>query len=167
MSDVFTTIRDNPWILWLIAFTLSVFLPSGWGTRGVIRTFALGRRRNLEYLKKRRDRLQELRDCNREYYGWLLAGVLWVLALLGFQLALEGYMAIRPTWTLERQYVQSVSLTVVRFVMGIVIYTIALNRVLDDRSLRLHFDRTVGKLDRTIARLEAKQALHTPPVTAG
>jgi hypothetical protein len=80
---VVATIKDNPWILGLIFFILSVFLPSGWGTRGIIRTVLLTRRRGLEHLKRRRKQLQQLHDCNREYYGWLLSGVLWVLVLCG------------------------------------------------------------------------------------
>jgi hypothetical protein len=77
-GDVITTIKEYVWILGLIGFILSVFLPSGWGTRGITRTFALTQRRRLHDLRVRRERLQRLHDSDREYYGWLLTGVLVV-----------------------------------------------------------------------------------------
>jgi hypothetical protein len=161
MSDVVTTIREYLWVgalISLVLSTLSAWYGSGWGKRGALWTIALGRRRGLAYLKERRAWVQQLHDSDRAYYGWLLRAVLWVLALLGFHLGLEGFMTPRPTWSLYRQDVQNISLTIVRFVVGIVIYTIAMNRLLDDRMLRRSFDCTVGKLDRAIATLEAKLA---------
>jgi len=90
-----------------------------------------------------------------------------VLALLGFQLALEGYMAgshrFKPAAV---QQAAHITLDLVRFVMGMVVYTIAMNRLLDDRTLRRHFDRTMGKLDDAIGRLEAKLAVHERPAAA-
>jgi hypothetical protein len=162
-GDVITTIKDNPW---LIALILSIFLPSGWGTRGIFWTVLLGRTRRLAYLKRRRDWLQQLHDSDRAYYGWLLSGVLWALMLLGMQLAVEGLIPLHPTWTVEQQYVQGVAHTIERLAMGFAVYSIAYFHLMEDRLLRQHFDRTVAGLDHLIATLEAKQAQHPPAVAA-
>jgi hypothetical protein len=47
-GDVVTTIKEYPWIVALILFILSGFLPTRWGTRGIIWTVLLGRKRGLE-----------------------------------------------------------------------------------------------------------------------
>jgi hypothetical protein len=162
MSDVVTTIKEYHWI-WapILTIVLNAFFVSGWGRRRIIWAWALGRKYGLEYLKKRRARLQQLHDSPREYCGWLLTGVLWVLALLGFQLALEGYMAgIYRFQPATLQLAANITLDVERCVMGLVVYTIAIGHVLDNRVLRRHFDRTVARMDDAIAKLEAKLAVH-------
>jgi hypothetical protein len=162
-GDVVTTIKEHAWILAVISLmlsTLSAYFGSGWGRRGIAWTFALGRTRGLAHLKKRRASWQQLHDSDRTYYGWLLTGVLWVLTLLGMQLALEGFMAPVITWPPEQQHVQHVSLNIVRFGIGIAAYMIAVSRLFDNWSLRRRFERNMADLDRAIATLEAKQAAH-------
>jgi hypothetical protein len=164
-GDVVATIKEHGWILGLIGLmlsTLSAFFGGGWAGRGITWTFAFTGRRRLYDLRVRRERLQRLHDSDREYYGWLLTGVLWVLILLGMQLGLEGFISLRPTWTVEQLYVQGVGHTIERFAMGITVYAIALSRLVEDRVLRRHFDRNIASLDRAIAILEAKQAVHQP-----
>ena len=137
-----------------------------WVRKGMTWTFALTRTRKLKRLQERRARLKRLHDCNREYYGYLLTGVLWVLLLLGLQLGLEGFTSLRPTWTVEQVYVQGVAHAIERFAMGLTVYVIALSHVVEDRILRRHFDRNMARLDGAIARLDAKQAQHQRPAAA-
>jgi hypothetical protein len=73
---------------------------------------------------------------------------------------MAGYDRLRPP---QVQQAASVTLNLVRFVVGFAVYTIAIGRVLDNRKLRRHFDRTMAGLDRLIATLEAKQASHQSP----
>jgi hypothetical protein len=54
---------------------------------------ARNRARKLDLLQKKRDHLTRLRKCDREYYGRLLSGVLWVLTLFAVQVAFEGVLA--------------------------------------------------------------------------
>jgi hypothetical protein len=126
----------------------------------------LSRRRGLARLEKRRAWLQQLHDVHRVYYGWLLGGVLWVLAGLGMLLALEGSATPAVTLAPEQQHFQQVSLGIGRFAMGFAVYTMAFSRLLQDWYLRRDFDRMMARMDRAIARLEAKQALQPPAAAA-
>src|SRR5262245_54042150 len=145
MSDVITIIkefiREYGWLLVLISLllgTLAAFFGSGWAGRGIIWTFALSRRRKLRRLQRRRARLQQLHDSDREYYGWLLAGALWALALLTLAVVIESY--------------------ILRIVMSMAAYFPTIKRYMDYELLQ-DFDRTVARLDSAIAKLEAKQAV--------
>src|SRR5262245_65898842 len=99
MSDVITIIkefiREYGWLLVLISLllgTLAAFFGSGWAGRGIIWTFALSRRRKLRRLQRRRARLKQLHDSDREYYGWLLAGAVGAIGLLTLADVFESYL---------------------------------------------------------------------------
>jgi hypothetical protein len=156
MGDVVATIKEHAWLVGLILSTLAALFGGGWAGKGIVWTVARRRKRELDRLKKRRAWLQQLHDCDRTYYGWLLGGVLWVLVLLGAQLALEGYVAPPVTWPPERQHELDVQVKAARVVVGFIVYTIALNHVITDWLLRRRFDRTMARLERRIAKLEAK-----------
>jgi hypothetical protein len=109
-GDVLTTIKEfykeHAFFFWLVSFivtTLGAYYGGGWGKRARIWAVVFGRTFALNYAKKQQAWLKQLHDCDREYYRWLLTGVLWVLALLGFQLALEAFLAPPITWPLEQQ----------------------------------------------------------------
>jgi hypothetical protein len=159
----------SPPVSWVIvALTLFVL---GWHTIGAYRgfkgeirwLFAWSQTRQLDFLQKRRKRLQQLHDCNREYYGWLLSGVLSVLGLLAFQLVLEG-LAFGPSrfGSSEKQVLVGFMVASGRFVMGLAAYVTAVNRIHDYRRLQ-HFNQTIATLDRLMAKLEAKQTVHPAP----
>jgi hypothetical protein len=133
----------------------------GWFTGGL----ALTRKRKLKRLQKRRDHLELLHDSEREYYGWLLSGVLWVLWLLALQLAVEGLTYPPKHWSLELQLVLAAVVNFMRTILGIVAYMVATTWLADYRALR-RFDRTMANLDRAIAKLEAKMSLQTAPAGA-
>jgi hypothetical protein len=129
-----------------------------WG--GVTSGLALTRKRELAGLRKRRDLLVRLHESDRAYYGWLLSGILWALVVLGVQLMFEGSMGT-PFYELpqERQLADVIR-HVGRFGAGMIVYAIALHRVVRYRWLQ-RFDRTIATLDRKIATLEAKMSLQT------
>jgi hypothetical protein len=162
MADVFTTIKEHAWIVGLILSTSAAFFGSGWAGKGVVWTFALSHRGWVAGLKKQRARLQQLHDSDRAYYGWLLSSVLWVLALLGVQLVIEGYMALGLTRLPEEQHKYHALINITRLGMGFAVYSIALNRLIQNWLRRRHFDRDIARLDRAIARLEVKQESHQP-----
>ncbi len=63
---------------------------------GISWTLAWSRKRDLARLQRRRTYLTRLKECDRAYYGRLLSGMLWVLALLGLEMALQGAGANTP-----------------------------------------------------------------------
>jgi hypothetical protein len=165
-GDVITTIREYVWILGLIGFILSVFLPSGWGTRGITRTFALSRTRKLRQLQERRARLQLLHGSDREYYGWLLYGVLGPLALLALSMAGGGLiplLSMGPMSSLNLVLADLVNIT--RGISAMGAYLLAIKHCQDYQLLQ-HFDHTMAYLDQAIAKLEAKQGSRQPVAAA-
>lgn len=170
MSDVMTTITEYGPILGLIAFILSVFsvfLASGWGTRGIIRTFAFSRTRKLKGLEKWRTRLEALHDPNsaRAYYGHLLSGILWVLAVLAAAMTMDaqlGSLLNRPRpLSPELQVGLNALRPALQYGSGLGACLIALSRLRDYREVQ-RYDQTLAVIKRRIAKLKDKQAVHQP-----
>jgi hypothetical protein len=122
--------------------------------------FAWNRARKLDVLRKRRDWLIELHKSDRTYYGWLLSSILWVLTLLAAEIALEGMMVPPTGFTAEALYIHVVLRHLLRFFLGYTAFVLALGRLGDYRALQ-RFDRAKERIDRAIAKLEAKRLL--PP----
>jgi hypothetical protein len=158
MADALTAIKDYVWIGALIGLLLGIlnaYFGGGWGSKGISWTFALTRARKLDHLRKRRERLIQLHESDREYYGWLLTGVLSVLALFAGQLVLEAsLMGPYHFGSPEAQWRAGFVLASGRYLIGLVAYFGAVNRVQDYHALR-RFDRTIATLDRRIATLAA------------
>jgi hypothetical protein len=152
---------DMGTVLWRIIWAVSVLFGAykaiqaltGW-------VFTSSRKRNLALLQKRRARLIQLHESDREYYGWLLSGILAVLILLALLLAIEGITA--PP--IEHELLVTLIRNFIRFVVGLWAFTIAAPRYLDYHELQ-HFDRILARLDRKIAKLEGHPS--SPPAPAG
>jgi hypothetical protein len=159
MSDaVITTIKWVVALIGLIIGILNAYFGGGWGRIGITWTFALSRRRKLRRLRARREWLQQLHDCNREYYGYLLSGVLWVLALLGLHLIMESAWILYPMVPLEQPGDQRELLMTARLGLGLGVFIIAVSRLSMYKFLLQNYDTAMGNLTRAIARMEAKQA---------
>jgi hypothetical protein len=158
MSGVVATIGEYQGLISLLLSILAVFLASGWGTRGIIWIFALRRSQRLDALKKRRARLQQLHDCNRVYYGYLLSGVLWVLGLLGFHLIMESVWILYPMVPLEQPGGQRELIMTARLGLGLGVFYFAVSRLSMYKFLLQNYKPAMGNLTRAIDTLEAKQA---------
>src|SRR6266516_715290 len=90
-------ITDIEWmkILSIILALLAAFYP-GWGARGTSRAMALSRKRQLDKLERRRDHLKRLKESDRENYGWLLSGILWVLCILAGVIGFDALWHPQP-----------------------------------------------------------------------
>jgi hypothetical protein len=143
------------WVVWGISVSYGA-IKAIQALKGTVSTgFTWNRTRKLARLRKRREHLIQLHDSDREYHGWLLSGVLWVLALFAVALLFEGVSVRDPL-------VRSFVLNLGRYLVGLTAFMVALARLSDYRSLQ-HFDRTIAFLDRRIATLEAKTALQPAP----
>jgi len=164
-GDVVTTVKEYQWLISLTLRVLAAYFGSGWARRGIGWTFAVSRTRKLRRLRERQAWLQQLYDSDREYYGWLLSGMLWVLMLFGMLLMFEPVMVPHLYHsTLEQRLAGGLEI-LGRNTVGLLAYYIAGDRVGGYRALQ-HFDQTMARLDKAIATLEAKQALRQPPVEA-
>jgi hypothetical protein len=160
----------SPAVSWVIV-VLTLFV-LGWhtlgayrGFRGEIRSlFAWTQAQKLAGLRKRRARLIRLQESDREYYGWLLSGVLSVLALFALALLYEVVLAPPTGSGPQADIVAHFLLSTVRFGLGWAAYWIAIGRWKDYRWLQ-RFDRAMTRLDRAIAILETKTSVQ--PTSAG
>jgi MFS family permease len=127
---------------------------------GITWSFALSRPRALRRLQRRRDRLKRLKECNREYYDWLLSGILWVLAIFAGTMllhALTHYLALgyQAAVNSQAKAVDDLCQFLVLYGGGMLACVVAGSRTRTCRSLQA-FDQSMASLDRAIAKLEAK-----------
>jgi hypothetical protein len=160
-GDVITTIKEYVWILALISLmlgSLSAYFGGGWGRKGITWTFTLTRTRKLRRLQERRAWFQRLHDSDREYYGWLLSNVLWVLGMLAvvFIVGTGG----TSTTPLAAKVARTLSA-----VAGILATLVAMECYVNYLRL-LNFDYTMARLNYAIARLETKLGAHQPAAAA-
>jgi hypothetical protein len=168
-GDVITTIRDfireYQWVavpISLLLSILAVFLASGWGTRGIIRTVLLTRKRQLKSLRKLQGRLKHLHDTGGGC-EWLLSGIFWVLFLFGMQLTLEASVASQlPTSSPLVQELLRGLLNLARFSVGYISMLVSVNRLTWYHRLE-HYGTAMPSLDDAIIKLVAKQASHQSP----
>ena len=125
--------------------------------------FTWGLTQSLAHLQKQRARLVRLQGSDREFYGWMLSGILWGVALFAAALMLESLMVIPPASSPLSQYVAMALVKVGRYTLGWFAGRIAMKRLGDYRALQ-RFDTTIANLDRDIAKLEAKLSLRAAPV---
>jgi hypothetical protein len=118
--------------------------------------------RRLDWLHKQRDQLERLKKSDREYYGYLLSGVLWVLVLFAGLLMVQGIMTPALFRSPPEQQLMSVNLAFLRYVAGFIAGGVALNRLTWYRSLQ-EYETTRANLDHRIERLEAKISLQPTP----
>jgi hypothetical protein len=162
-GDVITTIKEYVWIGALIGLMIGIlnaYFGSGWGRKGITWTFALTRTRKLRRLQGRRAWFQWLHDSDREYYGWLLSRIVWVLLMLA--VVLMAGIVVTPPTPLAAQFGKTLC-----HVAGIPACLVAFKCWVDYQRLRpLNFDYTMARLNYAIARLDAKQAVHQPAAAA-
>jgi hypothetical protein len=145
-------------LIGLMIGILNAYFGGGWGRRGITWTFALTRTRKLRRLQERRAWFQWLHDSDREYYGWLLSKVLWVLSMLAVVLV-AGIVNTPPT-PLVAKFAK-----ILAHVAGILASLVAFECYVHYLRLQ-YFDYTMARLNYAIARLEAKQASRQPAAAA-
>jgi hypothetical protein len=143
-----------PWLIFGSAIVAVVCGPFIFRA-GITWSFALSRQRQLASLQKRRGHLIRLKECNREYYGWLLSSILWMLAIFAGTMLLYGSIAILPFGAGLAHYVG-----------GFVALWFASVRLGDYRALQ-NYPKVIERLDRTIAKLEADRRRSVQPTASG
>jgi hypothetical protein len=167
-GDVITTIHRyvKEYGIYVALFLAVVGAYYTWAGRWITWTFALRSKRKLRRLQARRKWLQQLHDCNRVYYGYLLSGVLWVLALLGFHLIMESVWILYPMVPLEQPGGQRELIMTARLGLGLGVFYFAVSRLSMYMFLLQNYKPAMGNLTRAIDTLEAKQAGHQPAAAA-